>query len=370
MHPNDDSISNFHSERLNIVSSSKVQTRSKYDLSNKPEITTSMLYKNNRDPVYSTSNLNSKKIDYSEYTTNNISRQTPKSKYQNMVPSRGSYNLNKSIEMNSNRGMHASDRLYNDDTQSFRNPRTSNPEPFRTIKTMKSISKCPSEKFSNLKNLNLNTADKHYYRNEKSSELVRDGRTYSNWIYNSDNSANNDSPNKPANGRSNPENVKYLNDADFKGNKPYKLPSTYIDSYRYRSISFQNNIGSRNGRDHNEITVKSTLGQERKSENYHAKYNKHSDSINFEERVNARKAMRSKEFEKLYQESTEGNLKSPPINELSKNRLNVNTSYDRTRKTLAEQIHRHSQLKSNESYKNIESLNSSRTNREPNKPKS
>jgi hypothetical protein len=356
MYPNDDSIINFHSEKLNAIRSGKVQQRTQYEFSINPESSNDILYRNGRDTHFSTSNAQSKKINYSEYTTNMMSRKSPKSKYHNILPTRGSYNLNKSIEMNSNRNILSTDRLHQDNVRSFRNQRTSNPEPFRTIKTMKSVSKEASLKKLKPSKSEFNMPDKHYYGNDK-SEVVRNGKSYPSWLDHSENSANKDTPNKPVDGRHHTES--------------HKLPSTYIDLYRYRSSSFQNNLDSRNDRSQHKIAVKSSLGPDRKLDNYHSKYSKHRESINYEERVNARKAMRSNEFEKLYQESTEGNLKSPPIHELTNsNGLNINTSYDKNRRSLAEQIQKHSTLKNKHSYHNLESLDSSRTNREPNKPRS
>jgi hypothetical protein len=356
MYPNDDSIINFHSEKLNAIRSGKVQPRTQYQFSMKPESSNDIIYRNGRDAHFSTSNAKSKKINYSEYTSNMMHKKAPKNKYHNILPTRGSYNMNKSIEMNLNRNILFADRLHQDDVQSFRDQRTSIPEPFRPIKTMKSVSKDPSLRKMRPSKSEFNMSDKRYYGNEKYSEVVRDGKSYPNWLDHSENSANKDTPNKPVDGKHHTES--------------HKLPSTYIDLYRYRSSSFQNNLETRNDRSQHKIAIKSSLLRDRRSDNYHSKYSKRRDSINYAERVNARKAMRSKEFEKLYQESTEGNLKSPPIHELNNsNGLNMNTSYDKNRKSLAEQIQKHSTLKNKHSYQNLESLNSSRNNREPNKPR-
>lgn len=81
--------------------------------------------------------------------------------------------------------------------------------------------------------------------------------------------------------------------------------------------------------------------------------------------------MRNKEFEKVYQESTEGNLKPPPNAELrKKSQSNAQNSYEITRRSLADQIKRQSAIKSNYSHQNVESLNSSRSYKKPNKPRS
>jgi hypothetical protein len=112
------------------------------------------------------------------------------------------------------------------------------------------------------------------------------------------------------------------------------------------------------------MTVKGTGLYERKSLHYRNVHpeTQQDTSINFEERVKARQAMRSREFERVYQESTEGALKTPPMGNLGgKACLKLDLRQNTTRRSLADQIKQHSANNHRTRHINLDVLNSERS---------
>ena len=90
-------------------------------------------------------------------------------------------------------------------------------------------------------------------------------------------------------------------------------------------------------------------------------------------RIKARQAnMRSREFEKLYEDSTMGNLKSPPIQELPKRSsvIKFEEPKNTSRRSLADQIQKYTDSSHEKSYHNLGSLNSSRSINDSSDPRS
>ena len=124
-------------------------------------------------------------------------------------------------------------------------------------------------------------------------------------------------------------------DKGFNGN----YPGNYLNSFRYRSISFENKIGvARSTENIDNIKNEcSAIANTRKSQHYG----------NFNNRQNRRNInlgcenpdSRSNEFEKIYKESIEGVLKTPPISNIgNKSSLKATSVYGNNRRSLAENI--------------------------------
>jgi hypothetical protein len=176
----------------------------------------------------------------------------------------------------------------------------------------------------------------NYSKNDRENKYRKYANYADNWA-GLDSSL--DTPNKPKDNRSN--------------TKPYKLPGEYISSFRYRSTSFQNSFSE-------PPSYYSKTGSSR--ETFSTQSKQKEEDINYAERALARKATRAKEFEKVYKESTEGGLKSPPIQEVAKRAyLKLDRQPQKEdRGTLAEQVRKYKDSQKINEYKNLETLNSDR----------
>jgi len=289
-------------------------------------------------------------------------RQTPKNHYKNTFPSRGSHNINKSIEFNTKFGVLSAERSRKDIQSSYTklNQRGTK-EPFedsiRTMKTIKSVSHKNSKDnlFKGTKHDAISLPGTRYFNYANEGSTKNGYKKYTNCLNSSGvESALSDTPNKPKDNRN--------------YSKPYKFPSSYVSSYRYRSTSHQNNLDSENIKESTyqmrSQTSKEPTQPQRKSQGYRNIHPDEDISINFGERVRARKAVRNREFEKIYQESSEGFLQAPPINDIGKNAyLKLDDNQTNTRNSLADQIKKHAVSQRGTHFHNIETLNSARSSK-------
>ena len=363
----EESMSNFHSEKSRGLGSAKIFKPSKYDFSMQNKVSTDALHKNNKDiwlRVDTTDKRtisNNKIISNLTETLNEVNnRQTPKSQLAYDNSSRGSYNINKSSEFPSKLYVLSAERNGRNHQNSYAKTRVENGDASHTIKIMNPLSNKAS--VNNLlrgtRAETITSQERRPYGQTKGygeQELNRAARGFVNYLDGSEGSSGRvDSPNKPKDTRN--------------YNRPYKIPNSYANSNRYRSISFQSKLEAESSAGSPQMsrgmTVKGTGLYERKSLHYRNVHpeTQQDTSINFEERVKARQAMRSREFERVYQESTEGALKTPPMGNLGgKACLKLDLRQNTTRRSLADQIKQHSANNHRTRHINLDVLNSERS---------
>lgn len=370
-------MTKFHSVKARGLQSAKILKHNKYDFSMQNKVSPDSLFtkhkdylgdenkytKNERPRLNIYSPMDSSKISYKDQISYGGVRSSKANTGKNQL-SRGSesYQADRSLEFNTKHSVLSAERHGKYEKNSYTHLRVSNAEPIRTMKMMKSISSKNSVN-NLLKGVRTDTllpAETHKtsMNHSRDEKLWKgDNRSY---MYNRDSSTNNskgyDSPNKPN------ETRVY--------SKLYKFPSSYANTNRYRSISFQSKLdssGVESPQKSMESNKKSALLPQRKSQQYRNLLpgsNTEDESINYEARVKARQAMRAKEFEKLYQQSSEMVLKTPPMETVGqKAALHLRSEGDEIRKSLAEQIEKHTVNQKGTRFHNMEALNSDRPKR-------
>jgi hypothetical protein len=119
--------------------------------------------------------------------------------------------------------------------------------------------------------------------------------------------------------------------------KSVNFPGNYLNSLRFRSISYENRIGiSRSTKSIDNQQDRTVIRDVRKSQNYESSNNKQTRRrIELADETNPS----VNEFEKIYQESIDGVLKTPPILGIgNKSSLKASSVYGQTRRSVAEQI--------------------------------
>lgn len=289
-------------------------------------------------------------------TDNLYSKQRDIGKNIQLSRGSGSRISDKSLEFGSKPSVLSADRNQKYENTSYKNLRTSNADSIKTMKMMQSISNKNSVnnllRGGRVDGSGTHENSRHNMSNSRDDKVYQAlSKPFATYLDNSENDSKAyDSPNKPNDGKS------YSN--------KYKLPSNNTNSSRYRSISFQSKLessGAESASKSNERNKFAKFLPERKSQHYRNLPPKEEEDINFEARVKARQAMRNREFERVYQESTENILKSPPIHEVSsKAPLRFQNTFENSRKSLADQMQKQKShpLKF---YHNIETLNTDRS---------
>lgn len=354
-HPNDNSITNFHSTKLRCKNNENLQSKSKYDFTLNNEVDNDSFGKNYEYFARSNTNMMNKEINYSDFNNGIEPRITPKGKYSNNISSRGSYNWNKSSEHISHHPVFSEERIQLREARSFKKY-SAKDNNVKIIKTMKSISKIGSEdrllKPSSSVTLRISQRWNHPHSRERITHKINVDNKMN---FSIENISGRDSPNKPQD--------------DIYYQKLYRPSSNHSNEFRYRSNSHQSKLGSESRRTNRERSIemisKGNYGRKRTSQKYmDVASTKEDENINFYKRVKERQAnMRSREFDKLYEDSIEGNLKSPPMIELPSTNcvIKLESRGDVSRRSLADQIHKYSGNINKQAYNNLESLNSSRS---------
>lgn len=331
---NEESISNFHSERISGIKRTHATKHKQayFDI--------------NQKVVYNQNDALAKQFNTptESQSSKYVTRRTFKNTY-NYEP-RGSNAMNKSNEFVSKQGMLSADRS-NFSNESSRKPRKVPDGPLLKYPG------CLSSKNStnNLLRSDLQNpfppAKRHHNDNQikdkeevfvNSSNLSASGSKFKN-----------NSPVRMS------DNLQTIHVAPKSGVNT----SGYVYSNRYRSISFQNKLDIKR----ENSKAYQPMPTQRRSHHY---YNpivpaQNLDDVNFEAKIRARKAMRTKEFEKIYKESTEGALQTPPMVGItgSKASLKLDILNPITRKSLVQYTKEESQGRS--LYHQMELLTSDRS---------
>ena len=256
------------------MNNENIPNRTKFNFKLNNKLKNDVIMKEYYDAPPSTSHKMNKEINYSDFKINLGSGRTPKGKYSNVLSSRGSYNLNKSIELSSSNIVNSVGKHHINEPRSFKKYQAFE-DNVKIIKTMKSISKVGSAHLLP-KPLNPEPFKVASNRYEMSSrERPRNRTSKDNRInFSNENISGRDSPNKP------------INDSrDYY--QPYKFPSAYSNSYRYRSGSRQGRLGSESCEGKRErsieIITNNAYSNERGTQNYINNQSSNVDEvINFE----------------------------------------------------------------------------------------
>ena len=305
-------IGNFHSCNSKTSGSCKYQRGSKYEF---PIFS-------NRSPSYSSNKYNTpSEVKIVKESHNNYFKNDQPFE----IKSRGSYNINKSIELNKNFNPIPCGREYEQ-----MNSKLEYSEPIKTLKTIKSVSNKNSLN-SLMKGSKVNAfafPDRGKYIDKREEEI-------NNFDIESDQNSEDIEVSD--------SNTKWIDSMctlkDWRFNdKSVNFPGNYLNSLRFRSISFENRIGiSRSTKSIENARQENTVVNDiRKSHNFECSNDKQTRRrIELADDTNPK----VNEFEKIYQESIEGVLKTPPIFGIgNKSSLKASNVYGNSRRSLAEQI--------------------------------
>ncbi|CAI2364368.1 unnamed protein product [Moneuplotes crassus] len=360
MSPNDDSVSNFHSEKIRHQHSEKIPNRkNKYDFRLNSRVRCDTMNYEHARPRAFTKGINCE-INYADYRMKHAPEATPTARHDHILSSRGSYAKDRSFEFKSRGKNLSEERPVINQPRSFKN--FNNQKEMRDIKTMKSIpNTSQTRKFRDTYSQPFKFSKSSYgSRSNERSLGALPARGHNRFPPNM--TRDRESPNKPFQDR-------HSNDSP-------RMRSNYMDRHMYKSDTFQPKFISHsrdNVTDSSEDVVPSPnyFNERNSSHNIQLGSSKEETVNNFVNRIKTRKEnMRFRESKIPYGDSACENLKPPALKECfsMKSPTHVADPIDLTRNSSSGKYYGERDGSSN--LDRYDHLNSARGMAYPKKPRS